>query len=170
MFRTTFTLILLAATISNLHAQDASADEILTKWKNAAQYTINLIDSMPAEHFDFRPTPEIRMFKEQIVHIVDNMTWLSSSYLGAKEFDAKKPMTKNEHMEYMRAGCEYAGKAMAIALRDSSLMNTKKDFFAGPMNGRQIIRLMHDHMTHHRGQLIIYLRLKGVKPPKYFGW
>jgi uncharacterized damage-inducible protein DinB len=30
--------------------------------------------------------------------------------------------------------------------------------------------LMHDHHTHHRGQIIVYLRLNGLKPPKYVGW
>ncbi|MFK8104102.1 MAG: DinB family protein, partial [Saprospiraceae bacterium] len=76
-----FTL-LLTLSFSTLMAQDDAATEILTKWKNASQYTINLIDSMPAEHFDFKPTPEIKSFSEQVTHIVDNMTWLSNSYLG----------------------------------------------------------------------------------------
>ena len=44
------------------------------------------------------------------------------------------------------------------------------DFFAGPMNKRQILNLMTDHLTHHRGQAILYLRLRGIKPPSYRGW
>lgn len=170
MFRTAFTVTLLLAIFSNLPAQDEAANEILTKWKNASQYTINMIDSMPAEHFDFKATPEVRMFKDQIIHMVDNMIWLSTDYLGGEEFKSEKPTTKAEHIEYMRAACDHAGRAMAVALRDTSLLNTQKDFFAGPMTGRQIIRLMHDHVTHHRGQMIIYLRMKGIKPPRYFGW
>ncbi|NJL74904.1 MAG: hypothetical protein HC892_07620 [Saprospiraceae bacterium] len=30
--------------------------------------------------------------------------------------------------------------------------------------------LMNDHLTHHRAQMIVYLRLKDVQPPKYVGW
>ncbi len=164
-----FTL-LLTLSFSTVTAQDEAASEILTKWKNAAQYTINLIDSMPAEHFDFKPTPEIKSFSEQVTHIVDNMTWLSNSYLGAEKFEKQEPTTKAEHIEYMRKACAYAGQAMEAALKNPDLLKTEQKFFAGPMTGRQIVRLMHDHVTHHRGQLIIYLRLKGIKPPKYFGW
>lgn len=170
MNRIAFVLFLFVGTFSTLHAQSESDQEILTKWKNASQYTINMIDSMPAEHFEFKATPEVRMFKDQITHIVDNMIWLSTDYLEGKEFKKEKPTTKEEHMEYMRAACEHAGQAMADALKNETILNTKKDFFAGPKTGRQIIRLMHDHVTHHRGQMIIYLRMKGIKPPKYFGW
>jgi uncharacterized damage-inducible protein DinB len=38
------------------------------------------------------------------------------------------------------------------------------------MNKLQIINLINDHQTHHRAQLLVYLRLKGVKPPEYVGW
>jgi uncharacterized damage-inducible protein DinB len=49
-------------------------------------------------------------------------------------------------------------------------MDEKVKFFAGPITRRQILILMHDHQTHHLGQLIVYLRLKGIKPPDYIGW
>ena len=29
---------------------------------------------------------------------------------------------------------------------------------------------MDNHLAHHRGQLIVYLRLMGLKPPSYVGW
>lgn len=170
MYRITFILLMTVGMFSNMNAQDEAALEILTKWENASEYTINLIDSMPAEHFDFKPTPETRTFSNQVTHMVDNMVWLSSDYLGAEKFEKQNPITKKEHMEYMLSACEYVENAMEAALQDSTILNTKKDFFAGPMNGRQIIRLIHDHVTHHRGQLIMYLRLKGIKPPRYFGW
>ena len=35
---------------------------------------------------------------------------------------------------------------------------------------RQFLMLMADHVTHHRGQMLVYLRLKGITPPKYIGF
>ena len=32
------------------------------------------------------------------------------------------------------------------------------------------IRRMTEHLTHHRGQLIVYLNLNEINPPKYSGW
>jgi len=33
--------------------------------------------------------------------------------------------------------------------------------------GRQILSAMFTHTAHHRGQAEVYLRLKGIVPPKY---
>ena len=49
-------------------------------------------------------------------------------------------------------------------------LNEKVDFISGPMTRRRILMLMTDHVTHHRGQLVVYLRMKNVEPPKYIGW
>ncbi len=38
------------------------------------------------------------------------------------------------------------------------------------MNKLQINNPMQDHQTHHRAQLLNYLRLNGIKPPAYIGW
>ena len=44
------------------------------------------------------------------------------------------------------------------------------DFFAGPKSKLQILSLLQDHVTHHRGQLIVYLNLNEIEPPRYSGW
>ena len=44
------------------------------------------------------------------------------------------------------------------------------EFFAGPKTKLQILNLLQDHVTHHRGQLIVYLNLNEIKPPSYVGW
>jgi len=55
------------------------------------------------------------------------------------------------------------------ALKEENL-DEKVDFFAGEKNKLQILNLLQDHVTHHRGQLAVYLNLKGIKPPAYTGW
>ena len=44
------------------------------------------------------------------------------------------------------------------------------DFFAGPKSKLQMLNLLQDHLTHHRGQLIVYLNLNQIEPPRYSGW
>jgi len=39
-----------------------------------------------------------------------------------------------------------------------------------PTSKKIILMLMRDHMTHHRGMLVIYLRENGIKPAGYKGW
>ena len=49
-------------------------------------------------------------------------------------------------------------------------LSTEVEFFAGPKSKLQILNLMQDHVTHHRGQIIVYLNLNNMIPPKYSGW
>jgi uncharacterized damage-inducible protein DinB len=44
------------------------------------------------------------------------------------------------------------------------------NFFAGPRRKRVIVYLLQDHATHHRAQVLMYLRLLGLEPPRYRGW
>ena len=54
-----------------------------------------------------------------------------------------------------------------VSLND---LSTEVEFFAGPKSKLQILNLLQDHVTHHRGQLIVYLNLNEIKPPSFIGW
>ncbi|MDO8367443.1 MAG: DinB family protein [Saprospiraceae bacterium] len=158
---------------NNLKAQDSLfLKESIQKWQNATAYTLELAKSMPFESYDFKPVEDERSFSEQLEHIGENMTWLAGTYLGGRKFEhpllEKKVHTPEETVELLEASFLFAQQTLDNLSPDS--LNVVCDFFAGPMTRRQIINLMHDHHTHHRGQLIVYLRLKGIKPPKYRGW
>lgn len=157
--------------LSGLFAQDFKS-EFLEKWSNARDYTIELAESMPADQYAFMPTDDVRSFEDQMRHMVRNMVWLSGSYLG-NEADFPYPLRdtvydKTGILEILNAGFEYAHQA--VEQLDPKEYNDQVDFFAGPKSKRQIIMLLTDHVTHHRGQAIVYLRLQGIKPPAYRGW
>ncbi len=146
--------------------------ESALKWDRAAAYTLEVARAMPAEDYGFRAAPEEMTFGQQLDHLAQNMAWLAGDHLAAAKFShplaTKKDRTPAETVEVLTAALAYAREA--IAATTAGTLGEKKKFFAGPMSKRQIIALMHDHQTHHRGQLIVYLRLKGIKPPAYRGW
>ena len=151
--------------------QNGFIEDFKEKWKNSAAYTIELAAAMPEEHYDFKPTEEEMSFKSQLLHMISNMNWLSTSYLGGTpvDFDLKREdYSKAEILEMLNSGYELSGKAVDMVTPGQ--LEETVEFFAGPKSKRQIITLMNDHSTHHRGQLIVYLRLNGIKPPRYRGW
>jgi|GEM_PF-342448 len=154
-----------------LFAQSPLQAELHTKWQNGAEYTLEIARMMPAEEYDFRPVEETMTFGEQLLHITANMDWLGSTHLDAKPHSMLLRDTiyeKEELILIMKEGFENA--AAVIKSLPEEELDEVVEFFAGPMTKRQIIHLMHDHHTHHRGQLIIYLRLNGLQPPRYSGW
>jgi uncharacterized damage-inducible protein DinB len=41
------------------------------------------------------------------------------------------------------------------------------DYFGLNRTKRQIFLLLADHITHHREQMLVYMRLNGLVPPRY---
>lgn len=156
-----------------LNGQNNSAvKELEEKWKNSMEYTLEIAELMPDSLYDFKPTNEEMSFGEQLLHMGGNMTWLSQVYMmnntNFKMEDKELPFLASEIKKQISDA--YILAMNAHKEMDINRLNDKMDFFAGPKTVRQIIHLMHDHATHHRGQLIVYLRLNGIKPPKYRGW
>jgi uncharacterized damage-inducible protein DinB len=167
------TLMIFLGAICTVKAQSADSlqVELARKWVNSKAYALKLAALMPEEGYDFKAAPEEMSFREQLLHIAENMTWLSSSYLLV---DAPAKSTATQKLS-KSAVLKILGNAYDLGLSAHMKMNAgqldeKVKFFAGPMTRRQILILMHDHQTHHLGQLIVYLRLKGIKPPDYVGW
>ena len=165
------TLLLVAMFTATAQSTDSLKSQLARKWVNSKTYTLKLANLLAEDKYDFRPSPEEMTFREQLLHIADNMTWLSSAYLfteaPAKRNNTEK-LSKAEVLEILAKSYDLGLKAHQI-VSDGQLDENVK-FFAGPMTRRQILILMHDHKTHHIGQLIVYLRLNGIKPPAYVGW
>jgi len=155
----------------SLKAQDQVIPTFLEKWENSKTYLLKIAQAMPLEQYDYKPTPRSMSFREQLQHIQQNMDWLRSSYLQQSEQIVKKSSLENEK-EQLIAELSNAFDTLSIALGEitASELATKVDFFAGEKTKLQILNLLQDHVTHHRGQLIVYLNLNQITPPKYIGW
>ena len=147
-------------------------DAAITKLQNSKEYTLKVANGMPEEKYSFKPVPDEMSFGEQLLHIASNLNWLTSSYITSSKCpitkEATKVKKKEEIIEVLNKTYEYAINALKSFDR-SNLADTVS-FFAGPKTKLQIINLISDHQTHHRAQIIVYLRLNGIKPPEYVGW
>ncbi len=152
-------------------ANDSLLTQMSRKWINAKTYAIQMAELMPEEFYNFKPSMEEMSFGEQVLHIANNIGMLSSSYLSFPNSLNTKNVNPSDKAEVVKT----LGLAYEIGL--SAHRNVKPEqldeivkFFAGPLTKRQIFLLIHDHQSHHIGQLIVYLRLKGIKPVNYVGW
>lgn len=168
---------LLVVLFLTMFAQAQSADSIfldaaIAKLKHAKEYTLKVANLMPATKYAYKPTSDEMSFGEQLLHLCSNMGWLCSSYLNGLENPVSKTdqqtQKKTAIIALLNKTYDYAINVLQqFDVRD---LKDTVSFFAGPMNKLQIINLFDDHQTHHRGQLLVYLRLNGIKPPDYVGW
>ncbi|MGB0777469.1 MAG: DinB family protein [Flavobacteriaceae bacterium] len=153
-----------------MSGQELVKTVFLEKWENSKIYLTKVAQAMPEDKYNFKPTEREMSFTKQIQHICENMLWLSKSYISdnnSKEINTKVS-SKKELLELIELS--FSASADNVNQISDKNLSEKVDFFAGEKNKLQILNLMQDHVTHHRGQLIVYLNLNGIKPPRYTGW
>jgi len=165
-----FLLFIFASTFAKAQ-QDTPISAFLEKWLNSKNYLVEMAEAMPEDKYDYKPTERQKTFKEQLLHIKGNMDWLSTTYFEKEKKEASKKKTYTTKAEVIQAITEaFDNTAEIIKTATPEELKAVVDFFAGPKTKLQILNLLQDHVTHHRGQLIVYLNLNDVKPPKYRGW
>jgi uncharacterized damage-inducible protein DinB len=133
-----------------------------------------MAEKLDEQKYDFKPVKEEMSFKEQLVHIGENIYWLSSTYIKEEPNPLKgkkvnsSDMNKEQVMQFVKDAYEYGLKVM-IELDEKTLSN-EFNWNAGKLNKYQFLNLIQDHQAHHVGQIIVYLRLNTIEPPKYIGW
>ena len=146
----------------------------LKKLRNAKTYALEIANKLPNEKFDFRPIKEEMSFKEQLLHVGENLYWLSSTYIGEQKNPLKdkksntSEMNKDDVLQFLGSAFDYSTKVIS-ELQENTL-NKEFPWNKLKLNKYQFLNLIQDHQSHHIGQLIVYLRLNNIDPPKYIGW
>ena len=126
---------------------------------------------MPEENYGFKPTPEVRSFGEIIGHLADANYAICSRAKGEKNpnegnsFEkktAKADLVKalNDAVAYCDASYTSATDANGLTLMTvGEAPNQRQVPKAAPLIGN----IAHDN--EHYGNLVTYMRLKGLVPP-----
>jgi len=159
-------------TITAQKMEDIFLNAAITKLQNSKEYTLKVANGMPEEKYGFKPVPDEMSFGEQLLHISSNLGWLTSSYITSNKSPVEKAATpvqrKEEILQVINKTYDFA--IAALKSFEAAHLADTVSFFAGTKTKLQVINLISDHQTHHRAQMIVYLRLNGIKPPKYVGW
>ena len=113
-------------------------------------------------------------FKEHLIHIGQKLYWLTGTFISevsdykANKFPKDGYKTKSQAIEFVSGAYDFA--IDAIQSMDSESMSKEFAFAVKKLNKIQFLNLVQDNQTHHRAQLIVYLRLNQLKPPGYIGW
>ncbi|WP_397362388.1 DinB family protein [Olleya sp. R77988] len=168
------TFLLLTSITSPLFAQqDKFIEDYLERLENSRNYLILVANTMPEDKYDYKATPESMTFAENFMHIGFAMNWHSQSLLGDRETIDWKNDTiykvANKTKKEMIATIDktFDDTIKLINQFDTTQLDDKLDYFGLNRTKRQILFLLTDHITHHRGQMLVYLRLNGLVPPRY---
>jgi uncharacterized damage-inducible protein DinB len=146
---------------------------MIAAWVRAKAYTKEYLDAATEDVYDFKPTPEMRSFAEQMHHLaVDNYKITNAALIGVtslanfKDIEKDQPlMTKLEITKAVMESYDFVITTIK-GLDESKLGNMVKMFNRWDTTVEDGLNKAFEHQTHHRGQTTVYLRLKGIKPPQ----
>jgi uncharacterized damage-inducible protein DinB len=156
---------------SQLTIAQVKTAELVKEWERSKTYTKEYLDAMPESGYALKPTPEMRSFAEQNLHLADANYGLTSSAL-----DIKSPFARGEWEKISDKSKANVSKIVLASydfvidqikkLSDAQLDDQVKMVGSFDMSKRIALSKAFEHQAHHRGQTTVYLRLAGVKPPQ----
>lgn len=150
-------------------AQVKSAD-LVKEWERSKAYTKEYLDAMPESGYALKPTPEMRSFADQMLHLADANYGLASSALEIKnpfsqgEFEKTAVKSKANVSKLVLTSYDFIIDQIR-KLPEAELDKNVKMIGSFDMAKRTGLAKTLEHQAHHRGQTTVYLRLAGVTPP-----
>ena len=123
-------------------------------------------EAMPAEKYNFKPTPEMNSFAHLVMHIAQSNNGLCSKISDTPAPDAKLADTdpKDKLVAGLKASFEYCSTALE-KVDDSKLGEQMTLFGNRPFSRAAVLIILSDDWYDHYGAQATYLRLNGILPP-----
>ena len=123
-------------------------------------------EKMPEENYSFKPTPDVRSFGELVGHLADAQYLFCSTALGEQDPVKAIEKTKTSKADLVAAlkdGVAYCNKAFAgMTDAKGSQMVKMMNFDVAKLS---VLSINTAHTDEHYGNMVTYLRLKGIVPP-----
>lgn len=149
------TSVLLAFKVESMKKAGEYAS-LVKNLENSKDLTIGVMSAMPLDKYSYQPTTGVRTFAEQAAHIAYAAEGYSEMLIGKqpkwKLGDGTK-LSKTELIELTKKHFDTLKSIAQNGPKNDGLLSGLASFF--------------DHNAHHRGQMIIYLRMNGINPPEY---
>lgn len=129
--------------------------------------TLGAISAMPADKFNYKPTPDQMTFAHLVVHIIGSNNSMCSKVADVaapKVEEAKETDAKDKLLAAATASFDFCGEA--LGKMDDSKLGDSVELFGGKQFPRAMAALgLASGWADHYGAAAIYLRLNGILPP-----
>jgi uncharacterized damage-inducible protein DinB len=178
LFKTNLTALLLncflVCTVSQVQAQALTAEEVKSQfikdWERAKAYTLDYLNTVPADKYSFKAVDSIRSFAQQMLHLAQGNVNLISNGTGDQKIFTGRNLEASPGAQTKDSVTYYVMQSYDFAITGIKNMDASKlGETTGSGNFKQTrfawILKAFEHQTHHRGQATIYIRLMGIRPP-----
>jgi len=162
-----YTLTVMGALIgaAALNAQNPLSSDLKNSYNGIKSTVTKAADEMPEASYSFKASPMERTYGEIVGHIADVQLALCGNAKGEqKKGDAESKTTKADLVAALKASFDYCdGVYESMTDADAATQVT----LFGPRKASKLavlnFNISHDNEMY--GQMVVYLRIKGLVPP-----
>ncbi len=141
---------------------------LLDTYETEIMKIVTIWSAFPESKIDFRPAAKSRSVLEQYEHQVQSEGRWMTNMMGLNTGDPNPTQrTKQGFIEKYRGDAQK--RLVMMREKPESWWEEQTAFFDVTRSRAWIMTRRMTHSSHHRGQLIVYLRVLGIKVPSVYG-
>jgi uncharacterized damage-inducible protein DinB len=147
-------------------SQAGGSDEVLALWDRISQMLTAMAEQFPEEKYGYKPTPEVRSFREQLMHVAGANYFFIRTAGGEKKGPEHAGRENKADVVAVLEESFADGAALIRSTGDAGMNKPIQHPFRDHKVPLHTIWIMAvGHATEHYGQLVVYYRLNGLVPP-----
>lgn len=156
---------LLLVALLPARAQDFKT-AIVKHLKTSGEFSVKVAEAMPESDYNFKLTDAQMSFGGQMTHLAQGLSYFLAGFSGKKPSPGKpKSESKADVVAFVRAQYD-AAIAQVSSLTSDQISKTYTEGKESN-TGYDLLLGALDHSTNHRASAEMYLRAKGITPPRY---
>jgi uncharacterized damage-inducible protein DinB len=165
-----FAVFLLVGASLQAQGPDPLSDDVRRAYADIRNNILRSAEKMPAENYDFRPAPRVRTFGQLIGHVAQEQYLFFCGPVRGEQKAADIERTRTTKAELV-AALKDSFAYCDSAYKDITDASAKEIVNTGG-NRSMKLRLLWMNVVHdqsHYGNMVTYLRIKGIVPPSTEG-
>ena len=144
---------------------------MVADWERAKAYTVDYLNTMPADKYNYKPNDSVRTFAGHMLHLAMfnvvflpmaiNVTPLPWAQMARQ--NSATAQSKDSVMYYVTASYDFV--INSIRNSDVSTWGETVKVMGNEATRFALLNKIFEHQTHHVGQTTIYIRMLDIRPP-----
>lgn len=160
-----FAAPLAAQTQQSAIAPNAGVSSAKAVWMVPHNFVVRALEQTPDSLLSFRPTPDVRSLGQLYAHVADGEHLFCSLALGQAMPTISVEKTATTKAEMLQALKESASHCDQAYAQTDAQAQAPVTFFGNQANRMFLLNMNGAHDYEHYGNIVTYLRLKGITPP-----
>ncbi len=142
-----------------------------TLWSIASGYVLAAAEQMPDSAYAFKPTPDVRSFGQVVGHVANAQQLICAMALGKTPVETT-PTSKDALVAALKESNTLCARAYAMSDAEGMKPLSKEaqktwvaNGFGTPGTRLYTLMLNAWHDNEHYGNIVTYMRLRGMVPP-----